>query len=129
VPYRFTIRPLPEGDGGGYLIEFPDLPCCMSDKATIEQAITNGLDAMRLDPCDAGRRPSDPRTDPLRGGVRRRPTKGMPCQLVAPGRVLVSGVERLADSAAFVCSRPLVDPEPTFPNPTELLRSGWRGMR
>ena len=47
VPYRFTIRPLPEDEGGGYLIEFPDLPGCMSDGATIEEAITNGLDAMR----------------------------------------------------------------------------------
>ena len=47
MPYRFTIRPLPENEGGGYLIEFPDLPVCMSDGATIEEAITNGLDAMR----------------------------------------------------------------------------------
>ena len=47
VPYRFTIRPLPADEGGGYLIEFPDLPGCMSDGATIEAAIINGLDAMR----------------------------------------------------------------------------------
>jgi antitoxin HicB len=47
VPYRFTIRPLPDSEGGGYLIEFPDLPGCMSDGETIEEAITNGLDAMR----------------------------------------------------------------------------------
>jgi antitoxin HicB len=46
-PYRFTIRPLPEDEGGGYLIEFPDLPGCMSDGDTIEAAITNGIDAMR----------------------------------------------------------------------------------
>ena len=26
VPYRFAIRPLPADEGGGYLIEFPDLP-------------------------------------------------------------------------------------------------------
>jgi hypothetical protein len=42
VPYRFTIRPLPADEGGGYLTEFPDLPGCMSDGATIEEAITNG---------------------------------------------------------------------------------------
>ena len=47
VPYRFTIRPLPEDEGGGCLIEFPDLPGCMSDGETIEEAITNGLNAMR----------------------------------------------------------------------------------
>ena len=33
--------------GGGYLIEFPDLPGCMSDGETIEEAIAHGLDAMR----------------------------------------------------------------------------------
>ena len=47
VPYRFAIRPLAVDEGGGYLIEFPDLPGCMSDGATIEEAITNGVDAMR----------------------------------------------------------------------------------
>lgn len=47
VPYRFTIRPLTAGEGGGYLIEFPDLPGCMSDGETIEQAIEHGVDAMR----------------------------------------------------------------------------------
>ena len=35
VPHRFTVRPLSEG--GGYLIEFPDLPGCMSDGETIEE--------------------------------------------------------------------------------------------
>jgi antitoxin HicB len=47
VPYRFTIRPLPDEEGGGYLIEFPDLPGCMSDGETIEQAIAHGIDAMQ----------------------------------------------------------------------------------
>ncbi len=45
--YRFTIRPLTEDEGGGYLIEYPDLPGCMSDGATIEEAIGNGSDAQR----------------------------------------------------------------------------------
>jgi antitoxin HicB len=47
VPYRFSIRPLAEDKGGGYLIEFPDLPGCMSDGETIEEAIAHGIDAMR----------------------------------------------------------------------------------
>ena len=47
VPYRFVVRPLTEEDGGGYLVEFPDLPGCMSDGETVEEAIMNGLDAMR----------------------------------------------------------------------------------
>jgi antitoxin HicB len=45
--YRFTIRPLSEEEGGGYLIEFPDLPGCISDGETIEEAIDNGHDAQR----------------------------------------------------------------------------------
>lgn len=47
VPYRFIVRPLPEDEGGGYLIEFPDLPGCMSDGDTIEEAIAHGIEAMR----------------------------------------------------------------------------------
>ncbi|MDE3165141.1 MAG: type II toxin-antitoxin system HicB family antitoxin [Acidobacteriota bacterium] len=45
--YPFTIRPLAEEDGGGYLIEYPDLPGCHSDGETPEQAIANGRDAVR----------------------------------------------------------------------------------
>ena len=47
LEYPFTIRPLSEAEGGGYLIEFPDLPGCMSDGETIEEAIANGEDAKR----------------------------------------------------------------------------------
>ena len=43
--YPFEIRPLNEEEGGGYLITFPDLPGCMSDGATIEEAVANGADA------------------------------------------------------------------------------------
>ncbi len=45
--YRFTVRPLTEDEGGCWLIEFPDLPGCMSDGETIEEAIANGEDAKR----------------------------------------------------------------------------------
>lgn len=43
--YRFTVRPLSEDEGGGYLVEIPDLPGCMSDGETIEEAVANGQDA------------------------------------------------------------------------------------
>jgi antitoxin HicB len=46
LPYPFSIRPLLPEEGGGYLIEFSDLPGCMSDGETIEEAICNGKDAM-----------------------------------------------------------------------------------
>jgi antitoxin HicB len=47
LDYPFTMHPLAEDEGGGYLIEFPDLPGCMSDGATPEEAIRNGADAVR----------------------------------------------------------------------------------
>jgi antitoxin HicB len=40
--YPFNIRQLSNEEGGGYLIEFPDLPGCMSDGETIDEAIANG---------------------------------------------------------------------------------------
>ena len=47
IEYRFTVRPMTADEGGGYLIEFPDLPGCMSDGETIEEAIANGAEAER----------------------------------------------------------------------------------
>ena len=47
IEYRFTIRPLTVEEGGGYLIEFPDLPGCMSDGDTVAEAIANGAEAKR----------------------------------------------------------------------------------
>ena len=44
--YPFNISILPAEEGGGYLIEFPDLPGCISDGETIDEAIANGKDAM-----------------------------------------------------------------------------------
>ena len=49
-PYRFEeymheVAPLTKEDGGGFVITFPDLPGCMSDGETIEEAIANGRDA------------------------------------------------------------------------------------
>jgi antitoxin HicB len=45
--YPFTIRPLTGDEGGGYLIEFPDVPGCMSDSETPEEAVANGRDALK----------------------------------------------------------------------------------
>jgi len=45
--YPFTIRPLTDEEGGGYLIEFPDVPGCMSDGETPEEAVANGRDALK----------------------------------------------------------------------------------
>ena len=45
--YPFEIRPLPENEGGGFLISYPDLPGCISDGSTPEEAIKNGIDAAK----------------------------------------------------------------------------------
>ena len=44
--YQFTVRPLSKEEGGGYLVEYPDIPGCMSDGETIEEAIMNGREAL-----------------------------------------------------------------------------------
>lgn len=45
--FPFTMRHLSKEDGGGYLIEFPDLPACLSDGETIEETIEHGSDAVK----------------------------------------------------------------------------------
>lgn len=43
--YTHMISPISKAEGGGFLITFPDLPGCMSDGETEEEAIENGRDA------------------------------------------------------------------------------------
>ena len=45
--YPCAIRPLASDEGGGYLIEFLDVPGCISDGETPEEAIVNGRDALK----------------------------------------------------------------------------------
>jgi antitoxin HicB len=42
---RFELAPLSKTDGGGWLITFPDLPGCMSDGDSLEEAVKNGAEA------------------------------------------------------------------------------------
>jgi antitoxin HicB len=61
--YQFTVRPLSAEEGGGYLVEYPDIPGCMSDGETIHEAIANGREALRdcLDVFrESGRKPAKP---------------------------------------------------------------------
>jgi antitoxin HicB len=46
--YPFFIRQLSKEDGGGFLIEFLDLPGCISDGETVEEAIVNGHEVVTL---------------------------------------------------------------------------------
>lgn len=44
--YPVLIEPLTEDDGGGFLATVPDLPGCMSDGETPEEALVNVQDAI-----------------------------------------------------------------------------------
>ncbi len=41
------ISPIPVDEGGGYLISFPDLPGCMADGESIEDAVSEARDAFK----------------------------------------------------------------------------------
>ena len=43
--YPINISPIPEDEGGGYLVSFPDLPGCLADGETLENAIAEARDA------------------------------------------------------------------------------------
>jgi antitoxin HicB len=47
IDYPFIVRPLSADDGGGFMVEFPDLPGCMGDGETVEDAITDGFSAVK----------------------------------------------------------------------------------
>ena len=42
--YPIEIRPLTAEEGGGFLATFPDLPGCMADGETPEEAVTDACD-------------------------------------------------------------------------------------
>ena len=47
LEYPVVVEPLPLADGGGFAAIVPDLPGCMSDGDTPEEAIVNVQDAIR----------------------------------------------------------------------------------
>ena len=70
LEYPITLRPLAKDEGGGWLAEFPDLPGCMADGATPEEAMNEAVDAARSwirtakahgDPIPGPRAPHPPR--------------------------------------------------------------------
>lgn len=46
LEYPVLISPLSAEDGGGFLATVPDLPGCMSDGETPQEAVTNVQDAI-----------------------------------------------------------------------------------
>lgn len=47
LAYPVIVEPLPLAEGGGFAAVVPDLPGCMSDGETPEEAILNVQDAIR----------------------------------------------------------------------------------
>ena len=43
--YAINIAPLPVEEGGGYLVTLPDLPGCIADGETIDDAVAEARDA------------------------------------------------------------------------------------
>ena len=46
LEYPIVVEPLPLEEGGGFLATAPDLPGCLSDGATPEEAVSNIQDAI-----------------------------------------------------------------------------------
>ena len=46
IDYPVEIRPLSDDDGGGFIAIVPDLPGCMSDGETMDQALHEVVDAI-----------------------------------------------------------------------------------
>ena len=44
--YEIDVRPLSQNLGGGYVALVPELPGCMADGETPEEALTSGYDAV-----------------------------------------------------------------------------------
>lgn len=47
LEYPVIVSPLSESDGGGFAATVPDLPGCMSDGETPEEALRNVQDAIQ----------------------------------------------------------------------------------
>lgn len=66
--YPITIIPLSDEDGGGFMGHVPDLPGCMSDGETQEEALANTKLAIAewIEQCRAlGRPVPEPRSVPI----------------------------------------------------------------
>jgi antitoxin HicB len=47
LTYAIVVQPLAEDDGGGFVATVPDLPGCMSDGETPQEALANAEDAIK----------------------------------------------------------------------------------
>ncbi len=85
--YPFTTLPLTEDEGGGFMVEYADLPGCVSDGDTPEEAIRHGRDAVKayLLSCAKHGDPI-PKPGPASGQWRQRVPRSLHARLVARAR-------------------------------------------
>lgn len=85
--YPFSIRPLSEADGGGFAIEYFDLPGCISDGETPEEALQQGADTVKayLRNCVKHGDPV-PKPSAASGQWRQRVPRTLHSRLVAKAR-------------------------------------------
>ncbi len=85
--YPFTILPLAEDEGGGFMVEYADLPGCVSDGDTPEEAIRQGRDAVKAYLLSCAKH-GDPIPKPgaASGQWRQRVPRSLHARLVARAR-------------------------------------------
>jgi antitoxin HicB len=85
--YPFTIRPLSDAEGGGFAIEYPDLPGCISDGATPEEAVLHCSDAVKAYLLDCVKHGDPvPKPSSASGQWRQRVPRSLHSRLVAKAR-------------------------------------------
>ncbi len=43
--YPINVHPVPEDEGGGFMVSVPDLPGCIADGETVDEALAEARDA------------------------------------------------------------------------------------
>ncbi len=80
LPYEIKLRRLNEDEGGGWLATIPNLPGCMSDGETPEEALVNVEDAKKcwVETClEIGHPIPEPITNEYSGQLRIRIPKSL----------------------------------------------------
>jgi antitoxin HicB len=83
--YPFVVRRLTRDEGGGYLVEYTDVPYCIADGKTAGEAIRHGREA--LEAClvtltESGRPIPAPESKGSSGQWRQRVPKSLHARLV-----------------------------------------------
>lgn len=65
---RYTVILIPDTEGGGYTVQVPTLPGCTTEGDTLQEALENAKDAIRLyveDVIESGERVPEEAAAPL----------------------------------------------------------------